>query len=155
MRTPSTLIRRHPTVDICRALCSNLCAQMLLGEPDACAPRGHPGQARANNQRCLPCVFCLHPCFACFLVALCMLRTRMTANCFQHAHGPACACIQPVLHVFMSCLLPSACMHVTHTHARNLRAACWPCMYPHGSVLKRGHACHLQAIWQAYPPAWV
>ena len=33
-----TLNRRHLTVGICRALCSNLCAQILLGEPDACAP---------------------------------------------------------------------------------------------------------------------
>ena len=32
-------------------------------------------------------------------------------------------------------------MHVKHAHARDLRAACWPCLHPHAGLLTRGHVC--------------
>jgi hypothetical protein len=59
----------------------------------------------------------------------------------------------------LHCLLPGSYMHVTRTHARNLRAVCWPCLHPHASLLTHGHACHpsMHAIWQAHParlPPW-
>jgi hypothetical protein len=85
----------------------------------------------------------------CCLLQTCTLLLRVCADiCRDHdawtplgRHGHARACMQRMpSHACCACFdafLPfcfSSSMHVTHAHARDLRAACWPCLHQPSSV---------------------
>ena len=99
------------------------------GDPDVWAPRGRHGRTCV----CMP----RFPSHAC-----CMLRPLFAFSI--HMGKPTRAYTvyldMHVLYVLMFRLLAGSCIYVTHPHALNMRAACWPCLRPHPGVLTRLHA---------------
>ena len=117
------IVRRHHTVanvgfGSC-ALCSYVCAQILVREHDAWAPLGRHGHACACMQ-CMPphaylAYFDALLAFYFILLDPCMFSMRMPAICVQHA-GHACT---PLL------VFSRAVMHVTR-HACHLAGPLQP-----------------------------